>query len=109
MDIVTNDGDVRVMTPYPMHETVTVLNNAGDIDFRVRGESAGMIDGESIRGTVQHRVERGALVVHPETGYNRLKATLNDGENSFTFRTVDGNVRIAVVKAPTKTGRMIFD
>jgi hypothetical protein len=109
VDIATDDGDVRVMTPYPMHERVNIVNNAGDIDFRIRGESAGTIDGESTRGSVLARVERGTFIVHPSTSFNRLRGTLNDGENEFSFRTIDGDVRIAVVKAPTKVGRMIFD
>ena len=109
VDIVTDDGDVRVMTPYPMNQRVTIVNNSGDIDFRIRAESAGTIDGETVRGRVLHRVTRGLLIVHPETSHNRLRATLNGGENEFWFRATDGDIRIAVVPAPTKVGHIIFD
>lgn len=107
VDIETTDGDVRVMTNMPMTKRVTILNQDGDIDYRVRGESTARFDAHAIRGKVLQRVRNGRMVILPSTDDDTLIATLNEGTNPVTLRTVDGQIRIAVVPEPTKVGAMI--
>ncbi|MHC4415910.1 MAG: DUF4097 family beta strand repeat-containing protein [Planctomycetota bacterium] len=109
VDIVTTQGDVRVMTNLPMRREVTITNQEGDIDYRVRGESTGALDCEAIRGQVDQRVQYGRLIVHPPTDHDTLLATLNYGENPIRLRTVDGDIRVAVVQDPTHVGTFIFE
>ena len=107
IDIVTTDGDVRVMTPWAMTRPVSIINNAGDIDYRIRGESTAEFDCAAVRGKVSHRVRFGELIVHPGTAHNSLLATLNGGENRVLLRAADGNIRIAVVEDPIAIGAYI--
>lgn len=100
IDIVTDHGDVRVLTNQPIRQPVTILNNRGDIDYRVRGESTGLIDCESIGGKVRHRVRHGHLIVDRGTKHDRLFARLNDGTNPVILRTVYGDIRVGVVHNP---------
>lgn len=107
-DIVTSYGDVRVMTNLPMYQPVTIINNSGNIDYRIRGESTGDLDCKSLRGKVRHRVRHGELVVHEGTSFDRLLATLNSGSNPVVLRAADGDVSIAVIAEPTKVGVLII-
>jgi hypothetical protein len=107
IDIVTTDGDVRVMTPWAMNRPVTIINNAGDIDYRIRGESTAAFDCASVRGKVSHHVRFGELIVHPGTAHNSLLATLNGGDNRVLLRAADGDIRIAVVADPIAIGAYI--
>lgn len=109
IDIRTDDGDVRVMTNRAMLRPVTIVNDAGSIDYRVREESAGAIDAECVRGRVFHVVEGGRWVVEAGTDHNTLVASFNDGTNPIMLRAADGNIRVAVVPGPTLVGRMIID
>jgi len=108
VDIETSDGDVRVMTNKPMTRRVTIVNSDGDIDYRVRGESTARFDAQTVRGQVLQRVRNGRMIVMSSTDHNSLQATLNEGSNPVTLRTVDGDIRIAVVPEPTKVGMKIF-
>jgi hypothetical protein len=109
VDIVTTNGDVRVLTNQRMNRSVTILNNGGNIDYRVRGESSGHIDAESIGGRVTHRIRYGRCIVGPGTTYNRLNARFNGGDNPIVLRTVNGDIRIASVSEPERVGRFIFE
>ncbi len=109
IDVLTYDGEVRVMTDHPMRYPVTIINNSGSIDYRVRGESAGEIDAESVRGIVTHNSHFGAMIIHEGTTHNRLLATFNGGNNPVVLRTADGDIRVAVVEEPTHVGMFIFE
>jgi hypothetical protein len=108
VDISTNEADVRVMTTLPMMQAVTVVNRDGDIDYRVRGESAGTFDAQTIDGLVSHRIRKGKLIVLPPLAEDRFHAVFNDGRNLITLRTVDGDIRIVVVPNPEQVGELIF-
>jgi hypothetical protein len=107
-NITTSYGRVRVMTNLPMFEPVTLINNSGSIDYRVRGESTGSLDCRTLRGKVRHRVRFGELIVHEGTSYDRLHATLNSGSNPVVMRAADGDISIAVVAEPTEVGVLII-
>ncbi|MCH7604180.1 MAG: DUF4097 family beta strand repeat protein [Planctomycetes bacterium] len=109
VSIETSGGNVRVMTAQPMTRPVTIINDGGDIDYRIRGESRGTFDCESIEGRVIHRVQFGTMIIHTGTDHNTLKATLNGGENLIRLRTVRGDIRIAVVADPEAVGLLIFE
>jgi DUF4097 and DUF4098 domain-containing protein YvlB len=104
VQISSSGGSIRVMTEKPMVEPVTILNRRGDIDYRVRGESSGVFDCEAQNGDVDQRSKYGGLNILAGTNRHRLRATLNDGENPVQLRTVDGDIRVAVVSNPTDVG-----
>lgn len=108
VDITTYDGDVVVMTNEAMTRPVTIVTSDGTIDYRVRGESTGRFDCETVRGVVKHRLMYGRFVMQPSDN-NSLQMTLNDGENPIRLRTVDGDIRIAVVHNPTAVGTFIVE
>lgn len=109
VDIETSNGNVLVMTERPMTDSVTIVNKDGDIDYRVQGDSTARIDARTVRGRVLQRVRDGSLIVEAATGHDTMLATLNNGTNPVTLRTVDGNIRIAVVEEPLKVGAVIRD
>ncbi len=103
----TSDGEARVMTNYPMLRPVTIINDAGDIAYRVRAESAGSLDFQALRGRVLHHVNLGELIVHPGTDHDTLLATFNGGQNPIVLRAADGEIRFASVERPTHVGLFI--
>lgn len=105
----TTDGDVRVITNRAMNKPVTVLNQRGNIFFRVRGESQGYFDCEAVRGEVSRRVNYGYLTTEPNSRHDRFRGRFNDGDNPITLRTIDGNIRVSVVHNPEQIGTFIFD
>jgi hypothetical protein len=107
-DIESFGGDVRIMTNRPMRQPVTVVNDRGDIDYRVRGESTGSLDCVAVKGKVDYRVRNGRLIVN-EVAHDTLRATLNDGANPIRLRTTNGDIRVAVVHNPTEVGEKIVD
>lgn len=109
VDIATSEADVRVMTNQAMTEQVTIVNRNGDIDYRVRGESTGRFDAQAVNGRVTHLVRYGRAAIEPQTRHDALRATLNDGSNPITLRTVNGDIRIAVVHNPEQVGARIVD
>jgi len=109
VDITTTEGEVRVMTNKAMMQPVTVVTNNNDIHYRVRGESAGRLDCETVRGEVTSRVKHGTLKISNPSTDERLNAVLNGGTNPITLRTVDGDICVAVVHNPTQVGSMILD
>jgi hypothetical protein len=109
VDITTSHGDVRVLTNRRMNKPVTIVNNTGNIDFRVRGESSGLIDAQTIGGRVTYRMRYGRCIIEPGTTHNRLRARFNDGTNRITMRTVHGDIRIASMADAETVGAFIFE
>jgi len=110
VDIETTRGDVRMMTPWPITGAVTIVTSDGTIDYRVRGESKGAFDCETVGGEVRHRCEFGKWAyMNDANDHDRFLATLNDGTNPIVLRTTDGNIRVAVVPDPTAVGIVIRD
>jgi hypothetical protein len=109
VDISTTEEDVRVMTNQAMIEPVTIVNRNGDIDYRVRGESRGTFDARTVGGQVNHVVRYGTMNVMPSTRDDSFDGVLNEGENRIVLRTVDGDIRIAVVNNPEHVGQFIID
>lgn len=109
VDISTNEADVRVMTNLAMTRPVVIVNRDGDIDYRIRGESTARFDAQTIDGTVTNRIRYGKLTVLSPLTDTEFNAILNDGKNRVSLRTVDGDVRIAVVSNPEQVGELIFD
>lgn len=109
VDVETTNGDVRVVSNLPLTKPITIYNDGGNIDLRVRGESAGMIDAHTVGGRVTHRIRYGRCIVGPGTTYNRINARFNDGDNPIVLRTVNGDIRIASVSEPERFGRFIVE
>lgn len=109
VDVATHEGEVQILTNQPMTEPVTILNNGGDIAYRVRGESSARFDAQAVGGRVVHHIRYGAVTIEPGTGQSRLLGRLNHGENPVVLRTVDGEIRIAVVSNPEQIGQYIMD
>ncbi|MDY7107533.1 MAG: DUF4097 family beta strand repeat-containing protein, partial [Planctomycetota bacterium] len=101
VDIVTDDGPIRVASNHPMVRPVTIINNCGNIDFRVRTESMGEVDCQALRGQVRHHAVYGRWIVHNGTDHDTLLATFNDGTNPIVLRAADGDIRFSVVNDPT--------
>jgi hypothetical protein len=83
-----------------MNEQVTVENRRGNIVYRVRSESSGLIDATAINGEATLDVRYGNAVILPGSTGVHLAARFNDGVNPITMRTVEGNIRIFVVPDP---------
>jgi hypothetical protein len=110
VDIETTLGDVRMMTPWPMTNPMTIITSEGSIDYRVRGESKGVFDCESHGGQVRQRCEYGHwLALDTDNDHDRFYAVLNGGTNPVVLRTSDENIRVAVVPNPTAVGVYILD
>jgi len=102
MDIRTSDGDVRVATRLPMTDRVSIENHRGDIMYRVRPESSGLIDATALGGESVLYVPFGGSIILPNTTREHLMATINGGENPIVLRTIDGDIRIAVTENPMR-------
>ncbi len=100
ISIQTSDGDVRVVTPQVINSAVTIENRRGNIVFRVRGESSGIIDATAIGGDASLDLRQGEATILPGSTGDHLVAKFNGGTNAITMRTVDGNIRIHVVADP---------
>ena len=100
VDIQTRDGDVRIVTPRVMNEQVLVENRRGNIIYRVRSESSGLINATAINGEATLDLRNGNAVILPGSTGDHLSARFNDGLNPITMRTVEGNIRIFVVPDP---------
>ena len=110
VDIETTKGDVRMMTPWPMINPVTIVTSNGSIDYRVRGESKGLFDCETHGGEVRQRCEFGKwLALDRENDHDRFLATLNGGTNPVVLRTSNDDIRVSVVANPTSVGFHIVD
>jgi predicted regulator of Ras-like GTPase activity (Roadblock/LC7/MglB family) len=100
VDVTTRDGNVRIVTPLVMNERVSVENRRGDIVYRVRGESSGIIDATAMNGEVALDLRQGKAIILPGSTGDHLVATFNGGTNPIIMRTVDGDVRLYVVADP---------
>ena len=100
LKIQTSDGDVRVTTPYPLNEAVTIENRRGNIVYRVSGDSTGDIDATAMNGSASLDLRQGNAIIHHGTTGDHLVATFNDGTNRIVMRTVDGDIRIYVLENP---------
>lgn len=109
VDIATRDGDVRVLTERPLTDSVRIINDYGNVDFRIRGESTGELDVQAFRGTVRQKVDHGQFRVYTGTDQSTLKGSLNNGTNPMVLRAADGDVRLAVVSNPEAVGAFILD
>lgn len=110
IDVSTTGGNVRLMTPQPLVKPVTIVNKDGDIDYRVRGESTGYFDMATVGGIIKLRCRYGRwIAVDPGNTQDRMVASLNGGENPVVLRTVDGDIRVAVVSNPMEVGLFIVD
>lgn len=108
LDLLTDDGRIMVQTAWAMTEPITIINNDGPIDFRVRGESSGRFDCETIGGRVSASVLFGQLVVDASTDADTFRAVLNNGTNPVEMRALDGDIRIAVMADPLALGGAIW-
>jgi hypothetical protein len=105
LDIRTTHGDVRVATPWPARDAVSIMNQDGDVEYRIRGESTGRFDLETINGTVNHRCRYGTWRgIGPDNRSDRIVAVLNNGENPIVIRTTEGDIDVAVVSDPVGLG-----
>jgi len=109
VDISTSEDDVRVLTNLAMNKPVTIVNRNGDIAYRVRGESEGKFDAQTVNGRATGFVHYGTLKVDSVCRRDAYFATLNNGANPITLRTVNGDIHIAVVSNPEHVGAMIVD
>jgi hypothetical protein len=92
-----------------MTRPVIIVNRDGDIDYRIRGESTARFDAETIDGTVSQLINYGAVTILSPLSDTQFNATLNYGTNRVTLRTVDGDIRIAVISNPEQVGEFIID
>jgi len=109
VDVTTDDGDIIVATNHALTQPVTIINNSGDVDYRIRSESTGDFDCRAYRGQVIPNFRRGEVRVLPGTQHDAFFGRLNRGENLVTIRAADGHVRIAVVEDPTLYGPFVGD
>ncbi|MCI0630494.1 MAG: DUF4097 domain-containing protein [Phycisphaerales bacterium] len=107
IDISTSQDDVRVLTTQALNRPVTIINRDGDIDFRVRAESTGRFDAQTVNGRVTDVVRYGTMNIE-SLGDDLLRGTLNDGTNPITLRTANGDIRIAIVPDPEHVGPKIM-
>ncbi len=107
IDIRTSDGNVRLATPLPLREPVSIVDNQGTIEMRVRGESAGELDLQTVGGRVFPWLRYGETIVHPGTSDVAFLATWNEGNNPIVLRAVDGDIRFVVVPDPLGMGQYI--
>ena len=100
-DIHTSRGEVRVMTPWKIEGPVVVVNDGADIDIRVRGESAGLIDAETRVGRVRSLVRFADYrILDEKNDEDTLIAELNDGRQPWVFRNAHGDIDFAVIPEP---------
>ncbi len=108
VEINNNHGDVRLMTSWPITSPITVINSDGSVDYRVRAESRGDIDAQTVFGSVLFRQTYGKWAMKESAStQHRLRAVLNDGVNPVMLRTSHGDIRIAIVSNPTEVGHWI--
>ncbi len=100
LEIKTSDGDVLVATPLPMDDRVTIETVRGDIRYRVREESTGKIDLTAVSGTAAFNLRYGDGVILPGSTGEKLRASLNHGQNDVVMRTVEGDITVEVVQNP---------
>ncbi len=104
LDVTTTRGAIRAMTPWRMDQPMTLVTSDGDVDLRLRGESKGWINAETVNGTIKSRVKHGKfLATDSVNDIDSLRAWLNDGTNPITLRTSNADVIISVVPDPVSS------
>jgi hypothetical protein len=104
LDIETSRGKVRAMTGWPMTEPMTIVTTDGLIDLRLRGESTGVFDAETVGGEVKTRVKYGRWIALDRTNDDdTMRATLNDGSNPIVLRTSNDDILVSIVGDPIST------
>lgn len=103
MDIETSNGNVTVRTNLALLQPVTIINRNGEIVFRMRGESAGVIDAQTIGGKVSADIRYGNMRVQGSVNSDQFMGVLNDGTNRMIFRTTRGDIKISVLAENEKT------
>jgi len=105
IDLRTSHGDVRVATPWPARDAVSILNQDGDVQYRIRGESTGRFDLETVNGIVHQRCKFGTWRgIGPDNRADRIEAVLNNGDNPVVIRTSEGDIEVVVVPDPVGLG-----
>ncbi|MDZ4831536.1 MAG: DUF4097 family beta strand repeat-containing protein, partial [Phycisphaerae bacterium] len=101
VDIVTTRGDIRVMTPWKMDAPMTLVTSDGAIDLRIRGESSGDFDIETVGGEVKTVVKYGRwIALDKKNDRDSIRASLNGGNNAIVMRTSNADVMLSVVPEP---------
>ena len=110
VNIETTYGDIRVMTEYPMTGDISLITKEASIDYRVPGGSTGLFHCIAKGGEVFSRILAGRVTSSSSTnGPAKFAGQVNDGSNPVDIRTTFGDIRIAVVDAPTDVGLIIFE
>jgi hypothetical protein len=109
IDIETTSGNVVIATTRPLIDPIRIVTSYGDVDLRMRGESAGAIDIDTSNGTVFYRVRYGQSVILPGTDQDTIFASFNEGANPVHVRTDDGDIRFIVVDDPLTYGLMMIE
>ena len=107
IDIATTNDDVRILSNHPLRRPVTVVNRNGDIVYRVRAESTGEFDCETVNGQIVTHVKYGQFFVAPTNDQDTMRAIFNGGSNRIALRTVDGDIVVAVVENPQEVGWLV--
>jgi hypothetical protein len=101
IEVVTTRGAIRVMTPWKMDGPITLITSDGNVDLRLRGESSGAIDAETVGGTIKTKIKYGEwIATYGGNDEDTLRASFNRGTNPVTLRTSNGNIVITVVPDP---------
>lgn len=110
IDVETGEGAIRLMSDGPIEGNVTAIARQGHVDFRMRGEFGAEFDAETRGGTVRVRCTDGRWTATSlENRPSRTAGRLNDGGSLVMLRTVDGDIRVAIVPDPTAVGAFIID
>jgi hypothetical protein len=108
IDVSTTDQDVRMFTNYPLVDPVTILNRDAHINVRLRGESRGELDFQTVGGRVHQKIKLGKSTIHPGSDNDTLLATFNEGDNHFVLRTTRGNITFDVVTDATSFAHFLI-
>ena len=108
VDIETTNGDIRVVTKYPMTGPMTMVTKTADIDYRAPAGSGGHFDIESIGGRIYQRFTHTRITAtSPDNGESVFIANVGDSESPVTLRTTYGDIRVAIVDDPLDVGPFI--
>lgn len=101
VEVKSTRGQIRLMTPWQIVEPISLVTTEGDVDLRLRGESTGAFDAETVGGVIKSKVKYGKwIAMHNENDADTLHATMNGGTNPITLRTSNADVMISVVPMP---------
>ncbi len=94
--------EVTYLTNWPITQPVSITTQEDGIVMRVRGESQGSIEAQTLDGAVSVTAKHGALQILHHDG-RRLHAVLNGGENPIILRAAEGYVTVGVIEHPTES------